>query len=43
MSMEDTEETPKTKYFGVNKTSGKFSAYSNATGSSQGSVYLYKF
>ena len=43
MSMEDTEDTPKTKYFGVNKTSGKFSAYSNATGSSQGSVYLYKF
>ena len=43
MSMEDTEETPKTIYFGVNKTSGKFSAYSNATGSSQGSVYLYKF
>ena len=43
MSMEDTEETPKTKYFGVNKTSGKFSAYADAAGSSQGSVYLYKF
>lgn len=43
MSMLDAEETPKTKYFGVNKTSGKFSSYSNASGSSQGSVYLYKF
>ena len=42
MSMVDKESTPKTKYLGINNTSGKFSAYAQALKSTQGEVFLYK-
>ena len=42
MTMVDQEATPTTKEFGVNKTSGKYSAYSVGS-SSKGAIYLYEF
>ena len=39
MSMLDEEDTPKTKYFGANETTGKFSSYASA----KNNIYLYKF
>ena len=41
MTMMDAESKPKLKEFGVNKTSGKFSAYAQT--SARGVIYLYKF
>jgi len=43
MSMLDQEETPKTKYFGVVNSSGKYASFDQAFESAQGEVYLYKF
>ena len=42
MTMYDGEDTPVQKEFGVNKTSGKYSAYAPGS-SSRGSIYLFKF
>ena len=39
MSMVDKEDTPKTKHFGANEDTGKFSAYASA----KNNIFLYKF
>ena len=39
MSMTDPSDSSKTKHFGANDSTGKFSAYASA----KGNIYLYKF